>query len=202
MVLSLLTSVLYDPGLVCERIRQPDDVDMLKWYVPNTNEILHEESFHCSDINTQLKAVIEGFMASPHKERLNVPRIEPEVSQVLHPFSLATRIQEAVASVEAHDQAGTMATVRIVSGDFTVDLFIGRGRSELSLSTSDYFVMQKGGSSLVSTAGTAGCGEAGGVSDLELLEGMASFFPLTPDGTAIIQQDSADSVLVAIACSK
>jgi hypothetical protein len=171
---------------------------MLKWYVPNTNEILHEESFHCSDINTQLKAVIEGFMASPLKERLNVPRIDPEVSQVLRPFSLATRIQEAVASVEAHDQAGTMATVRIASGDFTVDLFIGRGRSELSLSTSDYFVMQKGGSSLVSTAGTAGCGEAG----LELLEGMASFFPLTADGTAIIQQDSADSVLVAIGCTK
>jgi 3-hydroxyanthranilate 3,4-dioxygenase len=48
-------------GLVVERRRRPDERDHLRWYCEECGEILYDESFHCTDLGTQLKPVIEKF---------------------------------------------------------------------------------------------------------------------------------------------
>ena len=47
-------------GLVFERKRKPHEKDGLIWFVPNTlSTILYHEYFHCTDLGTQLKPIIE-----------------------------------------------------------------------------------------------------------------------------------------------
>ncbi|KAG1441774.1 hypothetical protein G6F56_011336 [Rhizopus delemar] len=50
-------------GLVTERVRLPHHIDSLRWYCENIEcrEIIYEESFHCVDLGTQLKPIIEKF---------------------------------------------------------------------------------------------------------------------------------------------
>lgn len=50
-------------GLVIERRRLPDEVDHLRWYCENCGAVLHDAAFHCVDLGTQLKPVIEAFYA-------------------------------------------------------------------------------------------------------------------------------------------
>jgi len=51
-------------GMVIERQRAETELDHLRWYCESCREILHDESFHCTDLGTQLKPVIENFYAS------------------------------------------------------------------------------------------------------------------------------------------
>lgn len=53
-------------GLVIERERVAGEMDGLRWYVPGQegSKVLYEEWFHCTDLGTQLKPVIERFFAS------------------------------------------------------------------------------------------------------------------------------------------
>ncbi|KAJ3020883.1 3-hydroxyanthranilic acid dioxygenase [Thoreauomyces humboldtii] len=48
-------------GLVVERKRPVGSVDRLRWYCEGCKEIVYEESFHCTDLGTQLKPVIERY---------------------------------------------------------------------------------------------------------------------------------------------
>jgi 3-hydroxyanthranilate 3,4-dioxygenase len=48
-------------GMVVERKRAPHERDHLRWYCESCGEILYDESFHCTDLGTQLKPVIEKF---------------------------------------------------------------------------------------------------------------------------------------------
>ncbi|KAI9313097.1 3-hydroxyanthranilic acid dioxygenase [Dichotomocladium elegans] len=50
-------------GIVIERVRLPHHIDRLRWYCenPNCRQIVYEEAFHCVDLGTQLKPVIERF---------------------------------------------------------------------------------------------------------------------------------------------
>ncbi|KAI8967693.1 RmlC-like cupin domain-containing protein [Mycotypha africana] len=50
-------------GLVVERVRLPHHIDKLRWYCEkdDCHEIVYEESFHCVDLGTQLKPIIEKF---------------------------------------------------------------------------------------------------------------------------------------------
>ncbi len=50
-------------GLVIERIRTTEHVDRLRWYCQQCKNLLHEESFHCADINNQLKVIMEKYAA-------------------------------------------------------------------------------------------------------------------------------------------
>jgi 3-hydroxyanthranilate 3,4-dioxygenase len=59
-------------GLVLERARLPGELDGLRWYTPDQASVLYEETFHCTDLGTQLKPVIERFFAS-ECSRTNVP---------------------------------------------------------------------------------------------------------------------------------
>jgi 3-hydroxyanthranilate 3,4-dioxygenase len=53
-------------GLVLERERLERELDGLRWYVPGEegSRVLYQEWFHCTDLGSQLKPVIERFFAS------------------------------------------------------------------------------------------------------------------------------------------
>lgn len=68
-------------GIVFERERFPDELDCLRWYVPDDkigkngiDEVLYEEMFHCTDLGTQIKAVIERFNASNLSGNFSIPK--------------------------------------------------------------------------------------------------------------------------------
>jgi 3-hydroxyanthranilate 3,4-dioxygenase len=50
-------------GLVIERRRNPGETDHLRWYCEACGTILYDESFHCTDLGTQLRPIIERFHA-------------------------------------------------------------------------------------------------------------------------------------------
>lgn len=47
-------------GVVLEQKRPEDSVDRMRWYC-GCGEVVHEASFHCTDLGTQIKAVVEAF---------------------------------------------------------------------------------------------------------------------------------------------
>lgn len=51
-------------GMVIERKRRPDERDHLRWYCEACGKVLYDESFHCTDLGTQLKPIIEKFHKS------------------------------------------------------------------------------------------------------------------------------------------
>ncbi|KAJ5833013.1 hypothetical protein N7474_001324 [Penicillium riverlandense] len=57
-------------GLVMERTRPLHVIDRIRWYCPNQEahqtapSIIREESFHCADIETQLKDLINQWMTN------------------------------------------------------------------------------------------------------------------------------------------
>lgn len=51
-------------GLVIERYRRDNEVDLLMWFCENCNEKLHEASFEMSDIVNQLPPVMNNFFAN------------------------------------------------------------------------------------------------------------------------------------------
>jgi 3-hydroxyanthranilate 3,4-dioxygenase len=48
-------------GLVIERVRAPHERDGLRWYCPQCRGLVYEETFHCVDLGSQLKPVIERY---------------------------------------------------------------------------------------------------------------------------------------------
>nr|CAG8433956.1 14555_t:CDS:2 [Entrophospora candida]CAG8504456.1 13616_t:CDS:2 [Entrophospora candida] len=48
-------------GIVIERNRRPEEIDKLRWYCEECKNVVYEESFHCHDLGTQLKPVIEKY---------------------------------------------------------------------------------------------------------------------------------------------
>lgn len=106
-------------GLVWERKRINNEYDGLRWYVNDEAvindtkisssspssvsvlEVLYEEYFHCTDLGTQLKPIIEKFTSSDNfKTRIPVdgmplsdPPVEVDIqTQVNMPFLLSTKL--------------------------------------------------------------------------------------------------------------
>lgn len=52
-------------GLVIERVRSSESVDRLRWYCQQCRRIVREDRFHCTDIEDQLKGLIQAYAASP-----------------------------------------------------------------------------------------------------------------------------------------
>lgn len=50
-------------GLVIEHKRAQTEEDSLRWYCDGCGEVLHESSFHLTDIVEQLRAAIQSFWA-------------------------------------------------------------------------------------------------------------------------------------------
>lgn len=51
-------------GVVLEQERPDDSVDRMRWYCQACGETVHEASFHCTDLGTQIKEAVEAFKAS------------------------------------------------------------------------------------------------------------------------------------------
>ena len=50
-------------GIVLEQPRPKESIDRLRWYCQNCGEQVHEVSFHCVDLGTQLKEAVQAFGA-------------------------------------------------------------------------------------------------------------------------------------------
>lgn len=48
-------------GIVIEQIRPSESIDRLRWYCQNCKHQVHEASFHCVDLGTQIKEAINKF---------------------------------------------------------------------------------------------------------------------------------------------
>ncbi|KAG9294279.1 hypothetical protein G9A89_021638 [Geosiphon pyriformis] len=48
-------------GIVIERKRRPEEIDILQWYCEKCKEIVYRESFYCYDLGTQLKPIIQCY---------------------------------------------------------------------------------------------------------------------------------------------
>jgi len=48
-------------GVVLEQPRPPTAIDRLRWYCQNCRHQVHEASFHCVDLGTQIKAAVNKF---------------------------------------------------------------------------------------------------------------------------------------------
>ncbi|KAK0748046.1 3-hydroxyanthranilate 3,4-dioxygenase [Apiosordaria backusii] len=56
-------------GIVLEQKRPEGSIDRMRWYCQKCHEIVHEASFHCTDLGTQIKAAVEDFKESEEKRR-------------------------------------------------------------------------------------------------------------------------------------
>lgn len=48
-------------GVVIEQPRPADAIDRLRWYCQNCGDQVHEASFHCTDLGTQIKEAVNNF---------------------------------------------------------------------------------------------------------------------------------------------
>jgi 3-hydroxyanthranilate 3,4-dioxygenase len=56
-------------GIVLEQPRPEDSVDRLRWYCQDCGEIVHEASFHCTDLGTQIAEQVNAFAGSEQLRR-------------------------------------------------------------------------------------------------------------------------------------
>ncbi|KAF3911591.1 hypothetical protein AA313_de0200031 [Arthrobotrys entomopaga] len=48
-------------GIVLEQKRPEGSLDRLRWYCQDCSEIVYEDSFHCTDLGTQIKEAVNKF---------------------------------------------------------------------------------------------------------------------------------------------
>lgn len=56
-------------GIVLEQPRPAESKDRLRWYCQSCGEIVNEEAFHCTDLGTQIKEAVNGFVSSAEKRK-------------------------------------------------------------------------------------------------------------------------------------
>lgn len=67
-------------GIVIEQRRPADALDRMRWYCAHCRAgdtaaspvIVHEAAFHCTDLGSQIKEVVDDFRASPEKRTCRV----------------------------------------------------------------------------------------------------------------------------------
>lgn len=76
-------------GIVLEQARPADSIDRLRWYCKGCGEIVHEASFHCTDLGTQIKDAVLGFEgdtdAKTCKKCGTVNASKPEPGEIQQP---------------------------------------------------------------------------------------------------------------------
>ncbi|KZF25901.1 3-hydroxyanthranilate 3,4-dioxygenase [Xylona heveae TC161] len=56
-------------GIVLEQPRPADSVDRLRWYCQDCGSVVHEASFHCTDLGTQVKDAVNAFRNDDEKRK-------------------------------------------------------------------------------------------------------------------------------------
>lgn len=54
-------------GVVLEQRRPTESIDRMQWYCGACGDVVHEASFHCTDLGTQIKAALEEFKGDTEK---------------------------------------------------------------------------------------------------------------------------------------
>lgn len=87
-------------GIVFERSHTPDEMDGLMWF-DEKGEIEYEEYFHCVDLGTQLKPIIERYERTNERTRVSDPPVKPDesVSCGIPSASLEVRGDEVLSNL-------------------------------------------------------------------------------------------------------
>lgn len=56
-------------GIVLEQPRPADSVDTLRWYCQSCGEVVHEATFHLTDLGTQIKEAVNAFKVDEEKRK-------------------------------------------------------------------------------------------------------------------------------------
>lgn len=56
-------------GVVLEQPRPADSVDTLRWYCQECREVVHEASFHCTDLGSQIRDAVNAFVGDEGRRR-------------------------------------------------------------------------------------------------------------------------------------
>lgn len=155
-------------GIVFERTRKSAELDTLRWYYPGTDTVLYEEMFHCEDLGTQLKPIIERFFATsdykkhfvdrppgsnaiiPEEVVLNTSSIETPSPALVSPFSIVQKL-DALKESRGSCNNATDSVVNLFDSEFRCDLILGMPTGEhVYIYTNEVFVWQFAGSSHVS----------------------------------------------------
>jgi len=142
-------------GLVIERERLDNETDGLRYFVDGTTEVLFERWFHCDDLGSQLKPIIEEYFASEEhktgkpgpKSDANQPAWEPDsVTKVESPFNLQDWLDSNRRRIRSSGSLELFPFRRYQSN--IAILGLGQGSREIECPT-ETFLWQLEGSSTV-----------------------------------------------------
>ena len=74
-------------GVVIEQPRPPESLDRLRWYCDSCRHVVYEDSFHCTDLGTQIKDAVHRFVADETLRRCRQcgETVEPVPKGVVQP---------------------------------------------------------------------------------------------------------------------
>ncbi|KAI1914624.1 3-hydroxyanthranilic acid dioxygenase [Ophidiomyces ophidiicola] len=76
-------------GVVLEIPRSKDAQDCMRWYCNSCQSIVWEKQFHCTDLGTQVKEVVEEFTADNEKRKCktcgSLRTVKYEIGEVVQP---------------------------------------------------------------------------------------------------------------------
>ena len=166
-------------GLVLERARREGDgPDGLRWYTADGATVLYEETFHCTDLATQLGPVIARFRAS-EQARTGAPDAAAPASPLR--LDRETALGEACA-LEAWPQAAEGQQPR---HEFHVRVARGAGSVPVALAQAELFLYLVRGRCAVrgGGGGGGGSGEAAAAWEQALAPGDTLVVPpASPSG--------------------
>jgi 3-hydroxyanthranilate 3,4-dioxygenase len=166
-------------GLVLERARRAGDgPDGLRWYTADGATVLYEETFHCTDLATQLGPVIARFRAS-EQARTGAPDAAAPASPLR--LDRETALGEACA-LEAWPQAAEGQQPR---HEFHVRVARGAGSVPVALAQAELFLYLVRGRCAVrgGGGGGGGSGEAAAAWEQALAPGDTLVVPpASPSG--------------------
>lgn len=197
-------------GLVIERERKPNETDGLRWYIPGTNQVLWEKFFHCFNLGTQLKPVIEECYASKayRTKRANqedgsvlkkdqVPINLDTSTELPPPIHFASWVAGAFESedVLAPAKVSSASTKRLFQGqDFVVDVMVGAAHWDCSDLDGEQTVTNKTETYLYQMRGST-CLMVGGTQDVRLGE---SDMCVLPEGESFKAEGGAGALLLVL----
>lgn len=168
-------------GLVLERARsEGDGLDGLRWYTADGKGVLYEETFHCTDLATQLGPVIARFKAS-EQARTGLP------DPAAQPSPLAIDRGRALGhacALAAWPAAATQQQQQPAKAAIQVQVATGAGAREVAMGRADAFLYLLKGTCAVQALCSSGEGE--GPALQQLAAGDTLVVPATlPGGKAV-----------------
>ena len=96
-------------GLVIERKRSLNEKDGVRWFVPNSTQVLYEKWFYCKDLGTELIPLIKNYFASDeYRTKIPGQNIQNE-----YPYSL----NNVTLDAKEHGPFNLDARIRSIESD-------------------------------------------------------------------------------------